>query len=193
VALMLGWPCYQPYLNSPNAPAWVQAIGSIVAIIASVLVVERQHRQELARMRWADAQEWLETLTSARDLLLFMEERLVQAHGQTKSLGTAKAYYAEWKEQTLFTVSTAAEALSAFPLDRIRNGSLLVAFVAAIRAANHFTETMIPELRRVVEQNIGDEKFWEKQYRKVWEHMGRVQTARKAFDDAIARAAKDAK
>jgi len=47
VAGLLAWPWILPVLEGANAPAWVQAIGSVGAIIAAVIVMHRQHQQQL--------------------------------------------------------------------------------------------------------------------------------------------------
>ena len=43
-----GWPWVAKFLES-SAPAWIQAIGSVAAIIAAVLIVQRQHALEIER------------------------------------------------------------------------------------------------------------------------------------------------
>lgn len=37
-----GWPWVAKFLES-SAPAWIQAIGSIAAIAAALMIVQRQH------------------------------------------------------------------------------------------------------------------------------------------------------
>ena len=43
-------------LSSQNTPAWVQAIGAILAIVASYLIFTLQHKKESERAREADKQ-----------------------------------------------------------------------------------------------------------------------------------------
>lgn len=49
ILLRLSWWQLSPILADSNAPAWVQAVGSIGAILVAVWVVSRQHQLELAR------------------------------------------------------------------------------------------------------------------------------------------------
>jgi len=51
-----GWPWVAKFLES-SAPAWIQAIGSVAAIIAAVLIVQRQHALEIERRRNAERSE----------------------------------------------------------------------------------------------------------------------------------------
>jgi hypothetical protein len=51
-----GWPWVAKFLES-SAPAWIQAIGSVAAIIAALLVVQRQHSLEIERRRSAERAE----------------------------------------------------------------------------------------------------------------------------------------
>jgi hypothetical protein len=59
-----GWPWVAKFLES-SAPAWIQAIGSVAAIIAAVLIVQRQHALEIERRR---SDERLEHQRRARAL-----------------------------------------------------------------------------------------------------------------------------
>jgi hypothetical protein len=45
-----GWPWVARFLES-SAPAWIQAVGSVAAIVAALMVVQRQHTLELARRK----------------------------------------------------------------------------------------------------------------------------------------------
>jgi len=51
LAIYPGWPPIATAFASPNAPAWVQAIGSVGAIFVAVLVPFRQARHERERLR----------------------------------------------------------------------------------------------------------------------------------------------
>jgi hypothetical protein len=51
-----GLPWLAKFLES-SAPAWIQAIGSVAAIIAAVLIVQRQHVLEIERRRSAECAE----------------------------------------------------------------------------------------------------------------------------------------
>jgi hypothetical protein len=45
---LAGWPWVERFLAS-SAPAWIQAVGSIAAIVAALAVVQRQHNLDLRR------------------------------------------------------------------------------------------------------------------------------------------------
>ena len=51
-----GWPWVAKFLES-SAPAWIQAVGSVAAIIAAVLILQRQHLLEIERRRSAEHSE----------------------------------------------------------------------------------------------------------------------------------------
>lgn len=51
-----GWPWVAKFLES-SAPAWIQAIGSVAAIIAAILIVQRQHVLETERRQSAERSE----------------------------------------------------------------------------------------------------------------------------------------
>lgn len=51
-----GWPWVAKFLDS-SAPAWIQAIGSVAAIIAALLIVQRQHALEIDRRQIAERSE----------------------------------------------------------------------------------------------------------------------------------------
>jgi hypothetical protein len=48
-----GWPWVAKFLES-SAPAWIQAVGSVAAIVAALAVVQRQHALELQRRERED-------------------------------------------------------------------------------------------------------------------------------------------
>lgn len=48
IIVWLIMPFLMPWLNREAAPAWVQAIGSVLAILAGIWITERQHTKSLA-------------------------------------------------------------------------------------------------------------------------------------------------
>ncbi len=66
VAIVLGWPWDQV-----TAAAWVQAIGSVVAIVAAIVIASHQHESETSRLK---AQERQRQIGLATRLLLFAQE-----------------------------------------------------------------------------------------------------------------------
>lgn len=55
-----GWPAVRTWLDGANAPAWVQAVGSIVGILVAVGVAAHQSSQQRADRIEADAQRLAE-------------------------------------------------------------------------------------------------------------------------------------
>jgi hypothetical protein len=62
-----GWSWVANFLAS-NAPAWIQAIGSVAAIVAALAVVQRQHTLELKRKEKDDLTAQLRRARSLRVL-----------------------------------------------------------------------------------------------------------------------------
>ncbi len=60
-----GWPWVAKFLES-SAPAWIQAIGSVAAIVATLTVVQRQHSLELMRREKEDLTTQLRRARSLR-------------------------------------------------------------------------------------------------------------------------------
>lgn len=53
-----GWPWVAKFLES-SAPAWIQAIGSIAAIVAALVIVQRQHFLEIQRRKTEEKSGYL--------------------------------------------------------------------------------------------------------------------------------------
>ena len=70
------------WISGQTAAAWVQAVGSVAAIVASIAVVQLQHRRELQAAARADAQRTQQVLHDAAELLDHAYLRM-QAVGQT--------------------------------------------------------------------------------------------------------------
>ncbi len=62
-----GWSWVANFLES-NAPAWIQAVGSVAAIVAALAVVQRQHTLELKRKEKDDLTAQLRRARSLRVL-----------------------------------------------------------------------------------------------------------------------------
>ncbi len=62
-----GWPWVARFLES-GAPAWIQAVGSVAAIVAALAVVQRQHSLELKRKEKDDLTGQLRRARSLRVL-----------------------------------------------------------------------------------------------------------------------------
>jgi len=62
-----GWSWVAKFLES-SAPAWIQAVGSVAAIVAALAVVQRQHTLELKRKEKDDLTAQLRRARSLRVL-----------------------------------------------------------------------------------------------------------------------------
>ncbi|MDO8385079.1 MAG: hypothetical protein Q7T13_01600 [Polaromonas sp.] len=54
IAIYPGWPSIGTWMDKSDSPAWVQAVGSILAIVFSAVFVVVQHRLEIQRQKQAD-------------------------------------------------------------------------------------------------------------------------------------------
>lgn len=75
-----GWTWFARFLESA-APAWVQAIGSIAAIVAAIVVANRQYEQTVKRELRADARNQTQVLGVALALAERAEHALREGRG----------------------------------------------------------------------------------------------------------------
>lgn len=68
--LMFCWPLINPLMADKDAPAWVQAIGSVLAIIVSAALVLWQHHLELSRAAAAAHEAEHSRLVSVTEVVL---------------------------------------------------------------------------------------------------------------------------
>lgn len=66
-----GWPWVAKFLES-SAPAWIQAVGSIAAIVAALGVVQRQHSLERQRIGEAERVEQLRRVRALKVVFFFV-------------------------------------------------------------------------------------------------------------------------
>jgi len=66
---LAGWPWVESFLTS-SAPAWIQAVGSVAAIVAALAVVQRQHSLELERREADDHTTQLRRARTLRVIFL---------------------------------------------------------------------------------------------------------------------------
>jgi hypothetical protein len=67
LTVFAGWPWVAKFLES-GAPAWIQAVGSVAAIVAALAVVQRQHSLDLERRAKDDLTAQLRRARSLRIL-----------------------------------------------------------------------------------------------------------------------------
>ncbi|MDT7514422.1 hypothetical protein [Rhodoferax mekongensis] len=84
-----GWPWVANFLES-SAPAWIQAIGSIVAIVAAVLIVQRQHVLEIQRKTAEDRTEQARRVRTLR-VVFFTAARSCES--AARSVGHPNVYW----------------------------------------------------------------------------------------------------
>ena len=90
-----GWPWVAKFLES-SAPAWIQAIGSIAAIIAALMIVQRQHLLELKRKR---DEERFEQLRRVRVLKVVFFSAARACESTARSIGRPNVYWSLEAEQ----------------------------------------------------------------------------------------------
>lgn len=84
--------CFPSEMTSAEWAAWVQAIGSVVAIGAAFIALFVQHRLDARRALEAERAEADRTLRSAAYLGLFSADVVIQALAATKSGEEASAF-----------------------------------------------------------------------------------------------------
>lgn len=84
-----GWPWVAKFLES-SAPAWIQAVGSIAAIVAALGVVQRQH--SLERQRIGEA-ERVEQLRRVRALKVVFFSSATTCESVARSIGQPNTYW----------------------------------------------------------------------------------------------------
>lgn len=70
-----GWTWFRGFLEN-SAPAWVQAIGSVVAIGAAVSIADRQHRRDVKLRRDAELEKEVLALSSIASGLFYARASL---------------------------------------------------------------------------------------------------------------------
>jgi len=68
-----------PALDSANAPAWVQAIGSVVGIAIAIVVPLRLHKKAIERERERQAEEVRDDLQSLREEIFVVYSGIITA------------------------------------------------------------------------------------------------------------------
>lgn len=84
-----GWPWVSKFLES-SAPAWIQAIGSVAAIVAALAVVQRQHTLELKRRKADERAEQVRRLRTLR-VVFFSAARTCES--VARSIGHPHVYW----------------------------------------------------------------------------------------------------
>jgi hypothetical protein len=77
VGEQLGWPSFRDFLLHPSTAAWVQAIGSIGAIVAATWVVRRQHLLERQRAQEEEVRKRAEVVNGTTLVLIAQVEMLL--------------------------------------------------------------------------------------------------------------------
>lgn len=90
-----GWPWVARFLES-SAPAWIQAIGSIAAIAAAMMIVQRQHSLEIQRKK---AEEKSEQLRRVRTLKVVFFSAARTCESVARSIGRPHVYWPLEAEQ----------------------------------------------------------------------------------------------
>lgn len=84
-----GWPWVARFLES-SAAAWIQAIGSIAAIVAAMVIVQRQHSLEIQRRK---AEQRVEQLRRVRVLRVVFFSAARTCEDVARSVGKPHTYW----------------------------------------------------------------------------------------------------
>ena len=120
------WPWLAMFLAS-SAPAWIQAVGSVAAIVAALAVVHRQHTLELKRKEHDDVKI---RLRRARSLRVLFYSAAGACEDVTRRIGTP---HQTWKFRAEELREVRARLLAIDPLLLSEDGLLLIIEECAMR------------------------------------------------------------
>lgn len=123
---LAGWPWVAKFLES-SAPAWIQAVGSVAAIVAALAVVQRQHSLELQRREKDDHTIKLRRARILR-IVFFSAARVCE--DVARRIGEP---HQTWKFRAQELQETRSRLLSIDPLQIPDGGLLLIIEECAMR------------------------------------------------------------
>lgn len=120
------------WLGHEDAPAWVQAIGSIVAIFAAVAVVQLQHSNERRLDRDRQRASEVATLSAAHSVLRIAHAAVAEAATCMSESDAAARYFSDaWADAGFVHIG---RVLDGYPVHQVPDGALQVQFLKAARA-----------------------------------------------------------
>lgn len=123
---LAGWPWVASFLNS-SAPAWIQAVGSVAAIVAALAVVQRQHSLELKRR---EADDHTTRLRRARTLRVIFLSAARVCEDVARAIGRS---HQTWKFKAEELREARSRLLAIDPLLVSDGGLLLIIEECAMR------------------------------------------------------------
>lgn len=106
------------HLHGASAASWVQAVGSILAIIAAVVVAYSQHQQSLHLVELEQRRVEKQKRLEAFEMQVFIDEVLKEVRSSLEAL--AKANYGAGETKAAMTVCAYAGATAYSQLEHMR-------------------------------------------------------------------------
>jgi hypothetical protein len=110
----------------PGVAVWVQAVGSVLAIVVAIVVASNQYRQSVKR----DRDAWASRLKSIAVILRIMAEALQSMYDLQDDLVSAQRDRSLRKAFTLF--KTTSLAVGKIPLEDLSSEQFAVTLMAAL-------------------------------------------------------------
>lgn len=172
-----------PGFSRTECASWVQAIGTLLAIGVAIWLGHRQHRLGVKQR----ATERIEGLLSAWRLLAYVDEQVVRGIKAMEGIADAGHTATNWDDRFLFDTESCYQALCAFPIERVDEGGLLLAFIGARSATGSYAD-LTRSLRGIVTAAPSDDRhreFWGTRRARACELREPVTLAREGFDTYI--------
>jgi hypothetical protein len=152
-AVVYCWPQLSKWAEGSNAPAWVQAVGSVIAIFVAVLVPYAQSRREHGRREHEEFQRRLRNMAAVHALVSYARFALKELD---KDLESPQAN----KKALTHEVTVVRQYLERFPLIAVENARVVGRFVgifegvASLEAAmlndSENAKSIVRELRKLI-------------------------------------------
>lgn len=141
-------------LSSPNAPAWVQAIGAILAIIASYFIFLIQHKKEIKRSLEASKEI---RLSKIRSIIVMMDNTNNTCQRIAEKI---KSQEAIWDLEMNFLLSH-RDRLNSIPVFDIPSPSL-VSYLSNLISRIQVAEISLRQLNiETAKERQLPQKFWD--------------------------------
>ena len=178
--VIFGWPAIYAFAKHPAVTSWVQAIGSIGAILAAVFIARHQYvdardkeAQRIAAERAAYAREAYLVLREARRTLDYIAKKLRDSVGKRCRMRTERIISLELTLQTL-SAKSLPPAILPYVLTAQREMSYTLMAVRGINEAPVVTEARVKNANdraRVVRRQAAQCREWRDGY--MW-HAGQI-------------------
>jgi len=152
-----GWHWFTIWMESANAAAWVQAVGSIAAIGVGAFAIRWQVAQESRREAVRELKSALQEVTEIRELI---QAALTQARADHAGCSDMSALETRARDESIEARGAALHvAFQEAHLDHIRSMRVRLIFVGARQAfggAHQLSERLTSNIRSSVQFHLKD-------------------------------------